>query len=1235
VLLVLLGLIAFNGPAVAAPGESQVPIDNPDLALGCGIDISVVLDESSSIASAGATEDVRRAFRAFVQALNNTGSRMAVSEFSTVARLPLPGAAARNYTTVTNATATQIFNPYITNDFNPNGRTNWEDGFRVPRYFLPRPSQDIPHLTVFITDGDPNEIIREDRVTFDPGNPNLPQNEYELKVPLDESTEVTSASATDAKNRAVPNANAIKATGSHVLAVAVGNALGNQDSLNRLIAVSGPDVFDGTGLFDITTDDVYRVPNFADLEDALREAAFQLCAPSVNVRKLIDLTPDPGTDDLIPAPDWDMTATATPTPADWVLPPTGTGDTATSTTGADGFVNFQWTTATPTDSTVDIDEEDPAGVPPGFENDPSATECTFRTPDQPTDQPLDIDTRDGGFTATVPDEAIVTCRMVNRAPPDPSVDIEKSTNGVDADDPPGPFIPITDPDGNPTVINWTYDVTNTGNVTLSGIDVTDDQGVDVSCPNDTLGPGASMTCTATGTAQSGQYANLGTVTGTDPFDTEVSDEDPSHYVGVSPGIDVEKSTNGLDADLAPGPFIPVGDPVNWTYVITNTGDTNLVNVVLDDDQLGTIDCDIPLLVPNDTATCNASGTAQPGLYENVATATGTDTLGQVVQDSDPSHYFGEDPSVDIEKSVNRNDADDPPGVFIEVGKPVAWTYQVTNTGNVPLRWEVTDDQLGAVACPRLLFIFPGQTVFCFGGLDSAEPGLHTNVGTVVGTSPSGTTVEDDDPANYFGVQGAIDLEKLTNGDDADEAPGPFVPVGSPVTWTYRVTNTGNSQLNNVVVSELAPAEATIDCPQDTLDVDESMDCTVTGTADPGQYENLAKATGETPVGTEVLDTDPSHYFGAAPGILLQKSTNGADANDPPGPFIPVGDQVTWTYTVSNTGNNTLTGITVTDDQGVTVDCPQDTLGPQEQMDCTATGTSVEGNYENNATATGTDPGGTEVTDDDPSHYFGSISKIRIKKFTNGHDANDPPGPQIPVGDKVTWTYEVTNPGNVAIRDVEVKDNRGEKPRFVRGDANGNDELDPGETWIYKASGKANKGHYANRGSVTGLDVLENKLKDSDPSHYHAAEPLLVIKKSASKRKVRPGGVFGYKITVRNKGGGDAHQVRVCDTLPPEQHILRTDPRAPHQTDRTACWRIPVLRSHKSRTFRITAQVDQSSPPGKQRNVAVVKSKGTKDKTDSAEVEVETGGGECKSRGAVPGSRAAPTVTTPDVIARRC
>ena len=49
-------------------------------------------------------------------------------------------------------------------------------------------------------------------------------------------------------------------------------------------------------------------------------------------------------------------------------------------------------------------------------------------------------------------------------------------------------------------------------------------------------------------------------------------------------IDIEKATNGEDADNPTGPFILVGDPVEWTYVVTNTGDVQLSNVVVTDDN---------------------------------------------------------------------------------------------------------------------------------------------------------------------------------------------------------------------------------------------------------------------------------------------------------------------------------------------------------------------------------------------------------------------------------------------------------------------------------------------------------------------------------------------------------------------------------------------------------------------------------------------------------------------------
>ena len=61
-------------------------------------------------------------------------------------------------------------------------------------------------------------------------------------------------------------------------------------------------------------------------------------------------------------------------------------------------------------------------------------------------------------------------------------------------------------------------------------------------------------------------------------------------------------------------------------------------------------------------TCTApAGTAEPGQYENLATASGTGTGERTVRDSDPSHYFGEEPSIDIEKCTNGADATPRPG----------------------------------------------------------------------------------------------------------------------------------------------------------------------------------------------------------------------------------------------------------------------------------------------------------------------------------------------------------------------------------------------------------------------------------------------------------------------------------------------------------------------------------------------------------------------------------------------
>ena len=629
------------------------------------------------------TNNVRQAFNAFTSALNNTGSRIAVSEFSTLADLPLAGAARTTYTVVTNATRATVFDPYIANGYSPNGSTNWEDGLRMGRYFLPRTEPTIsPHMTVFITDGDPNEVIKN----------TVSATDYQTKVPLS-STQVQSQNDNNqAKDAAVPNANAIKGQGSHILAIAVGSGLNSPASLNRIIAVSGPDVFSGSGTFNIATDDVYRRVGLLATRGGVARGRLPAVRPLGHGAQVRRPHAGPGTDDLIPASDWHMTAVASPAPAKWVLPPTGVGSTATQTTDANGFATFQWTTAAPTNSTVAITEQDPALVSPGFVNDPTATSCVVRTPDTAGDRPLDITKTPNGFTTTVTHESIATCTMVNRVPPAPAIVIKKETNGSDANAAPGPAVPVGAP------VSWTYLVTNTGNDTLSSIVVTDDQRVAVSCPQSSLAPGVQMTCTASGVAAAGQYANIGSVTAVDPFATRVSASDPSHYFGAAPGIDIEKATNGVDADDPPGPFIPVGNAVAWTYVVRNVGNAVLTGVAVTDSRGVVVSCPGTTLAIGASMTCTASGIAVGGQYENTATATGV-ANGATVEDSDASHYFGEAASVDIRKLVNGDDANVPTGPLVRVGDQVGWAYEVTNTGNVDLTWSVSDNLLAGSGVP--------------------------------------------------------------------------------------------------------------------------------------------------------------------------------------------------------------------------------------------------------------------------------------------------------------------------------------------------------------------------------------------------------------------------------------------------------------------------------------------------------------------------------------------------------
>jgi uncharacterized repeat protein (TIGR01451 family) len=429
------------------------------------------------------------------------------------------------------------------------------------------------------------------------------------------------------------------------------------------------------------------------------------------------------------------------------------------------------------------------------------------------------------------------------------VTLQALTNGQDANSPPGPVLTVGDP------VAWTYVVTASGGRDLLNVVVTDDQGVTVTCPATSVLAGESMTCTASGTAVAGQYANIGTVDAELVNATLVTASDPSHYFGqAAPAVAIQTLTEGVDADTPTGPVLPVGAAVNWSYQVVNIGADPLTGVTVTDSAGVVVTCPVITLAAGESMTCTAAGTVQPGQYANTGTVVATLPDESVTVASDPSHHYGQ--TLLLETATNGQDADLPPGPSVLVGSAVAWTYTVTNPGPAAVTGlAVTDDQGVTVTCP-VAALAAGESATCSAG-GTAGAGPYANVGTATALLPMGGTVSASDPSHYLGQ--VLTIETATNGQDADTPPGPVLAVGAPVNWTYLVTNLDSVQVSAVAVTDSQGVAVT--CPSTVIAGGASMTCSASGTAVAGQYQNIGEVEATHPTLGQVGAFDPSHYLG--------------------------------------------------------------------------------------------------------------------------------------------------------------------------------------------------------------------------------------------------------------------------------------------------------------------------------------------------------------------------------------
>ncbi len=155
----------------------------------------------------------------------------------------------------------------------------------------------------------------------------------------------------------------------------------------------------------------------------------------------------------------------------------------------------------------------------------------------------------------------------------------------------------------------------------------------------------------------------------------------------------------------------------------------------------------------------------------------------------------------------------------------------------------------------------------------------------------------------------------------------YSAVGEVISYTYGVTNLGNVPLTGVLVTD---DKAVVSCPKTTLAVNETMTCTASYTItqadlDAGSVTNHA---------TSVTDQTGPVYAQATVTAVVRTGLS-IDKSVAEKIYTLVGDQLHYSYLVTNTGNVSLTGVGVTDDKTTTV-CPKDKLAPTESMTCTAT-----------------------------------------------------------------------------------------------------------------------------------------------------------------------------------------------------------------------------------------------------------------------------------------------------------
>ena len=610
----------------------------------------------------------------------------------------------------------------------------------------------------------------------------------------------------------------------------------------------------------------------------------------------------------------------------------------------------------------------------------------------------------------------------------------------------------------------------------------------------------------------GSITNQATASGTginglvtDVSGATVSDDTPTVTIVPASCLDAIAITktgvfNDIDANGCTSLAV---DTVTYTFTVTNQGNTPLTSVTVTDPLLGGLLTATPTGDANNNTILEVTETwvyvqdyvvtqsdIDTGSITNQATASGTgvnglvtDLSGATISDDIPTVTIIPEACLDaiaITKAGVFNDVDTS-GCTTAGIDTVTYTFTVTNGGNTPLSSvSVTDPLLGGLltATPTgdtnnntilevtETWVYVQDYVVTQSDIDT---GSITNQATASGTGInglvtdlSGATVSDDTPTVTIVPASCLDAIAITKAgvfNDVDTNGCSTSLAVDTVTYTFTVTNQGNTPLTSVTVTDpllggLLTATPTGDTNNNTiLDITETwvyvQDYVVTQSdIDTGSITNQATASG-TGVNGLVTDLSGATVSDDIPTVtIIPEACLDAIAITKAGVFNDVDtngctslgvDTVTYTFTVTNQGNTPLTSVTVTDPLlgGLLTATPTGDANNNTILEVTETWVYVQdyvvtqsdidtGSITNQATASGTgvnglvtDLSGATVSDDIPTVTIipeACLDAIAITKAGVFNDV-DTSGCSTAGIDTVTYTFTVTNGGNTPLSSV--------------------------------------------------------------------------------------------------------------------------------------------------------------------------------------------------------------------------